>query len=158
MTVNGQALQYELDPATPLLWALRDASNLTGAKYGCGTGDCGACTVLIDGSAVASCTVTIATLEGASITTIEGLSANNAHPLQEAWEAEQVTQCGFCDPGFILAAVALLRTNPQPTSADIDALPNLCPCGTYPRVRRAIARAAKAMTNRQQPAPTSGGA
>ena len=158
MTVNGQALQYELDPATPLLWALRDASNLTGAKYGCGTGDCGACTVLIDGSAVASCTVSIAALEGASITTIEGLSANNAHPLQEAWEAEQVTQCGFCDPGFILAAVALLRTNPQPTAADIDALPNLCPCGTYPRVRRAIARAAKAMTNRQQPAPTSGGA
>jgi isoquinoline 1-oxidoreductase alpha subunit len=96
MTVNGEALHYKLDPATPLLWALREASNLTGTKYGCDSGDCGACTVIIDGRAVASCTVSIASLEGADITTIEGLSADRAHPIQQAWAAEQVSQCGYC--------------------------------------------------------------
>ncbi|HEX6218662.1 MAG TPA: (2Fe-2S)-binding protein, partial [Sphingomicrobium sp.] len=133
-----------LDPETPLLWALREASNLTGTKYGCDEGTCGACTVIIDGRAVASCTVSIASLEGADITTIEGLSADRAHPIQQAWAAEQVSQCGYCEPGFIMAIAALLRASPSPSAAEIDALPNLCRCGAYVRIRRAIARAAQA--------------
>jgi isoquinoline 1-oxidoreductase subunit alpha len=145
MTVNGQAIHYKLDPRTPLLWALRDASNLTGAKYGCDSGDCGACTVIVDGNAVTSCTAAIASLEGAEITTIEGLSANRGHPLQQAWEAEQVTQCGYCDPGFIMAAAALLRANPRPSPEQIDSLPNICRCGAYPRIRKAIVRASQAL-------------
>ncbi|HET7708473.1 MAG TPA: (2Fe-2S)-binding protein [Sphingomicrobium sp.] len=144
MTVNGEPLHYKLDPETPLLWALREASNLTGAKYGCDSGDCGACTVIIDGRAVPSCTVTIASLEGADITTIEGLSADRAHPVQQAWAAEQVSQCGYCEPGFILAIAALLKTSPNPTPEQVDSLPNLCRCGAYVRIRRAIARAAQA--------------
>ena len=143
MTVNGEAIEYRLDPQTPLLWALRDASNLTGAKYGCDSGECGACTVLIDGRAVASCTVSIASLEGADIVTIEGLSPGRAHPVQQAWAAEQVSQCGYCEPGFILAIAALLRASPNPSAAEIDALPNICRCGAYPRIRKAIARAAQ---------------
>ena len=143
MTVNGEAIEYRLDPQTPLLWALRDASNLTGAKYGCDSGECGACTVLIDGRAVASCTVSIASLQGADIVTIEGLSAGRAHPVQQAWAAEQVSQCGYCEPGFILAIAALLRASPNPSAAEIDALPNICRCGAYPRIRKAIARAAQ---------------
>ena len=106
MTVNGEAVQYRLDPETPLLWALRDASNLTGTKYGCDSRDCGACTVIVDGRATLSCSVTIAELEGARITTIEGLSADGSHPVQQAWLAEQVTQCGYCEPGFIMAIAA----------------------------------------------------
>lgn len=145
MTVNGQALEYKLDPQTPLLWALRDASNLTGTKYGCGTGQCGACTVIIDGNAVTSCTVAIGGLEGADITTIEGLSVNRAHPVQQAWTAEQVSQCGYCEPGFIMAIAALLQQSPNPTAEQVDALPNQCPCGATPRIRKAIARAAQAM-------------
>ena len=143
MTVNGQAIHYRLDPQTPLLWALRDASNLTGAKYGCGTGQCGACTVIVDGNAVASCTVTIASLEGADITTIEGLSQGRAHPVQQAWAAEQVSQCGFCEPGFIMAVTALLQASPQPSAEQVQALPNQCACGIQPRVLRAVARAAQ---------------
>jgi isoquinoline 1-oxidoreductase alpha subunit len=108
MTVNGEPLHYKLDPETPLLWALREASNLTGTKYGCDSGDCGACTVIIDGRAVMSCTVSIASLEGADVITIEGLSADRAHPIQQAWAAEQVSQCGYCEPGFIMAIAALL--------------------------------------------------
>lgn len=145
MTVNGQALEYKLDPRTPLLWALRDASNLTGTKYGCGTGQCGACTVIIDGNAVTSCTVAIGGLEGADITTIEGLSVNRAHPVQQAWAAEQVSQCGYCEPGFIMAIAALLQQSPNPTAEQVDALPNQCSCGATPRIRKAIARAAQAM-------------
>ena len=143
MTVNGQALHYRLDPETPLLWALREASNLTGTKYGCDTRDCGACTVIVDGRAVMSCSVSIASLEGADITTIEGLSADRAHPVQQAWAAEQVSQCGYCEPGFIMAIAALLRASPSPSPDQVDALPNLCRCGAYVRIRRAIARAAQ---------------
>ena len=163
MTVNGEPIRYRLDPDTPLLWALRDASNLTGTKYGCDSGDCGACTVIVDGRATLSCGVSIASLEGAEVTTIEGLSAGGAHPLQQAWAIEQVAQCGRCDPGFIMAIAALLDANPAPTDEQIGALPNLCRCGAYPRIRKAIARAARAaappepqVTTRPAPAPPEG--
>ena len=146
MTVNGEPVHYLLDPQTPLLWALRDASNLTGTKHGCDSGDCGACTVMVDGRAVLSCGVTIASLEGSDVVTIEGLSANRTDPVQQAWAAEQVSMCGYCEPGFIMAIAALLRASPSPSSEAIDALPNICRCGAYPRIRRAIARAAAATT------------
>ena len=151
LTINNQPINYRMDPATPLLWALRDASNLTGTKYGCGTGDCGACTVDIDGRAVRSCTVSLRQVEGSFVTTIEALSRDRSHPVQQAWVAEQVPQCGFCQPGFIMAVSALLRTtNNRPTDADIDAaITNICRCGTYPRIRRAIHRAAAAMRGEQ---------
>ena len=142
MTVNGEAIDYRLDPDTPLLWALRDASNLTGTKYGCDSGECGACTVIVDGSAVKSCTVAIRELEGSRITTIEGLGGS--HPVQGAWIAEQVTQCGFCEPGFIMAIAALVDAGGPVGAGEIDALPNLCRCGAYPRIRKAIERAARA--------------
>jgi len=144
MVVNGEAVEYRLDPETPLLWALRDASNLTGTKYGCDSRDCGACSVIIDGRAVTSCSVTLSELEGATVTTIEGLSANGSHPVQQAWVAEQVTMCGMCEPGFIMAIAALLGASPSPSDEQIAALPNICRCGAYPRIRRAIARAAGA--------------
>ena len=143
MTVNGEAIEYRLDPDTPLLWALRDASNLTGTKHGCDSGDCGACTVIVDGRAVPSCAVSIASLEGSQIVTIEGLSANRTHPIQQAWAAEQVSQCGYCEPGFIMAIAALLQSSPSPSAEAIDALPNICRCGAYPRIRKAITRAAR---------------
>ena len=152
MTVNGEPIRYRLDPDTPLLWALRDASNLTGTKYGCDSGDCGACTVLVDGRATLSCTVGIASLEGADVVTIEGLSSGGSHPLQQAWADEQVTQCGACDPGFLMALAALLRANPRPVPADLAALPNLCRCGAGPRILKAIARAGSSMAS---PAPQS---
>ncbi len=142
--VNGQPVQYRMDPDTPLLWALRDASNLTGTKYGCGNGDCGACTVNIDGAAVKSCLVRIGELEGRYVTTIEALSRDRSHPVQQAWVAEQVPQCGYCQSGMIMAAAALLDRNASPTDADIDAaITNICRCGTYPRIREAIRRAAR---------------
>ena len=144
MTVNGEAIHYKLDSETPLLWALRDASNLTGTKYGCDSQDCGACTVIVDGSPVRSCSVTIGSLEGAEITTIEGLSSGGLHPVQQAWLTEQVTMCGYCEPGFIMAIAALLRSNPTPTEDQIGAIPNICRCGAYPRIRNAIRRAMKA--------------
>ena len=148
-TVNGQAVHYRMDPATPLLWALRDASNLTGTKYGCGAGQCGACTVIVDGAAVRSCLVPIAQLEGSFVTTIEGLSRDRSHPVQQAWVAGQVPQCGYCQSGMIMAAAALLDKNPSPTDADIDAaITNLCRCGTYPRIRDAIRVAAAAKAGR----------
>jgi isoquinoline 1-oxidoreductase alpha subunit len=143
MTVNGEGVEYKLDPEMPLLWALRDASNLTGTKYGCDSRDCGACTVIIDGRAVTSCSVTLSELEGAAITTIEGLSANGTHPVQQAWLAEQVTMCGYCEPGFIMAIAALLEATSSPSEEQIAALPNICRCGAYPRIRKAIARAAR---------------
>ena len=143
MTVNGEPIRYRLDPDTPLLWALRDASNLTGTKYGCDSGDCGSCTVMVDGRAVLSCQVTIAALEGADVVTIEGLSARRSHPVQQAWAAEQVSQCGRCDPGFIMALAALMRASPNPSKEQLDALPNRCRCGAGPRILRAVARAAR---------------
>jgi len=144
MTVNGEGIQYNLDPGTPLLWALRDASNLTGAKYGCDSKDCGACTVIVDGRAVPSCSVALRDLDGATITTIEGLSVDGAHPVQQAWLAEQVTMCGYCEPGFIMAIAALLQATPNPSEEQVAALPNICRCGAYPRIRKAIARASQA--------------
>jgi isoquinoline 1-oxidoreductase alpha subunit len=143
-TVNGNPVKYELAPDTPLLWALRDASNLTGTKYGCGQGLCGACTVLVDGEALRSCQLSIADLEGMFVTTIEGLSANRDHPVQKAWLELQVPQCGYCQSGMILAAVALLKTKPDPSREEIRAaITNLCRCGTYPRIEAAILRAAE---------------
>ena len=142
MTVNGEAIRYLLDPETPLLFALRDASNLTGTKHGCYSGDCGSCTVIADGRAILSCQLTIAAAEGADIVTIEGLSADRAHPLQQAWAAEQVSQCGRCDPGFIMALAALMRATPNPTPEQLSNLPNICRCGATPRILKAIARAA----------------
>jgi isoquinoline 1-oxidoreductase subunit alpha len=145
-TVNGQPVHYRMDPDTPLLWALRDASNLTGTKYGCGAGLCGACTVHIDGNAVRSCQVSIASIEGTFVTTIEALSRDRSHPVQQAWVAENVPQCGYCQSGLVMAAAALLETNKDPSDEEIDAaITNICRCGTYPRIRRAIRRAARAM-------------
>ena len=149
LTLNGQGVEYKLDPDTPLLWALRDASNLTGTKYACDSRDCGACTVIVDERAVTSCSVRLRELEGATVTTIEGLSANGAHPVQQAWLTEQVTMCGTCEPGFIMAITALLESSPSPSDEQIAALPNICRCGAYPRIRKAIMRAAGA----RQPQP-----
>ena len=150
-TVNDRPVQYRMDPETPLLWALRDASNLTGTKYGCGTGDCGACTVDIDGEAIRSCLVTIAECEGRFVTTIEALSRDRSHPVQQAWVAEQVPQCGFCQSGMIMTAAALLRKNSNPSDAEIDAaMTNICRCGTYPRIRTAIRRAGRVLRGEER--------
>jgi isoquinoline 1-oxidoreductase alpha subunit len=150
-TVNGQPLQYRLDPETPLLWALRDASNLTGTKYGCGTGLCGACTVHIDGKAVRSCLVPIGKIEGSFVTTIEALSRDRSHPVQQAWVAESVPQCGYCQSGMIMAAAALLEAVPNPSDAQIDAaITNICRCGTYPRIREAVRRAARVRSGQER--------
>ena len=143
MTVNGEGVNYRLDPDMPLLWALREASNLTGTKYGCDSRDCGACTVIVDGRATLSCSVPLRDLEGATVTTIEGLSANGSHPVQQAWVAEQATMWGYCEPGFIMAIVAMLEASPEPTEEQLNALPNICRCGAYPRIKNAIARAAQ---------------
>ena len=153
MTVNGEGVEYRLDPGTPLLWALRDASNLTGTKYGCDSRDCGACTVIVDGRAVPSCSVALRDLEGATVMTIEGLGGT--HPVQQAWVAEQVTMCGYCEPGFIMAIAALLQSTPNPSDEQIAALPNICRCGAYPRIRKAIARAAAASPAPANPPPKS---
>ncbi len=145
-TINDQPMQFALDPDTPLLWALRDAANLTGTKYGCGTGDCGTCTVDIDGKAVRSCQISIGSIEGTFVTTIEGLSPDRNHPVQQAWIAENVSQCGYCTPGMIMAAAVLLKKNKVPSDAEIDAaMTNICRCGSYPRIRRAVQRAARTL-------------
>jgi isoquinoline 1-oxidoreductase alpha subunit len=156
LTVNGHPLEFRMDPQTPLLWALRDGANLTGTKYGCGTGDCGACMVLIDGEAQTSCTISLAEAEGRTVVTIEGLSQGGSHPVQQALVAEQAIQCGFCTPGIIIAASALLARNADPDDAAIKAaIPNLCRCGVYPRLARAIQRAGTAMRgSAPEPAPT----
>ncbi|RPF71909.1 (2Fe-2S)-binding protein [Aurantiacibacter spongiae] len=158
MTVNERPVDFDVDPATPLLWALRDVANLTGTKYGCGVGDCGSCMVLVDGEALRSCLVTVAEAEGRSITTIEGLSRDRSHPVQQALVAEQAIQCGFCTPGIALAAAALIRRNPDPGAEEIHAaIPNLCRCGVYPRLVRAIQRAGRVARRRERisaaPAP-----
>jgi len=144
LTVNDRPVRFDLDPQTPLLWALRDAANLTGTKYGCGTGDCGACMVLVDGAALRSCLVTIAEAEGRFVTTIEGLSRDRSHPVQQALVAEQAIQCGFCTPGIAIAAAALLSRNADPGDDEIRAaIGNLCRCGVYPRLIPAIQRAGR---------------
>ena len=144
MTVNGRPVEYLMDADTPLLWALRDASNLTGTKYGCGNGDCGACMVHVDGEALRACLITIAEAEGRFVTTIEGLSRDRSHPVQQAMVAEQAIQCGFCTPGIVMAAAALLADNPAPDEAAIKAaIPNICRCGVYPRLIRAVERAGR---------------
>lgn len=143
-TVNNQPVEYRLPPATPLLWALRDASNLTGAKYGCGTGECGACTVDIDGRPVRSCTVSIGACEGTFVTTIEGLARDRDHPVQQAFVQAGAVQCGFCTPGMIMAAAALIKQAPAPTEEDVRArITNLCRCGVYARVIDAVQLAAR---------------
>jgi isoquinoline 1-oxidoreductase alpha subunit len=146
LRVNGATVSVADDPATPLLWVLRDRLNLTGTKYGCGAGLCGACTVLVDRRrADRSCQLTLGEVAGAEVTTIEGLAGTIgvAAQLQQAWIAEQVPQCGYCQPGMIAAATALLIASPHPSDVEIDAaITNICRCGTYPRIRRAIHRAA----------------
>lgn len=144
MTVNGRPIQFLMDHDTPLLWALRDAANLTGTKYGCGVGDCGACMVHVDGEALRSCLISIAEAEGRFITTIESLSQDRSHPVQQALVAEQAIQCGFCTPGIAMAAAALLAKNAAPSETEIKAaISNLCRCGVYPRLVRAIERAGR---------------
>lgn len=144
LIVNGAQHSIDVEADTPLLWVLRDGLQLTGTKFGCGAGLCGACTVLLEGKPVRSCLIPASAVQGKSITTIEGLSKDKSHPVQRAWIAESVPQCGYCQSGMILAAAALLATNPHPSDADIDmAVTNVCRCGTYNHVRRAIHRAAE---------------
>jgi isoquinoline 1-oxidoreductase subunit alpha len=146
MEINGASRQIDIEPDTPLLWVLRDVIGLTGTKFGCGIAQCGACTVHIDGSPMRSCSVPIGTLDGAKIATIEGLSPDNNHPVQRAWIAKGVPQCGYCQSGQIMAAAAFLKEFPNPADTDIDAnITNICRCGTYERLRRAIHRAADLM-------------
>ncbi len=144
LKVNGQTHALDIEPDMPLLWAIRDEIGLTGTKFGCGIAQCGACTVHIDGVAMRSCSVTVANAAGKEITTIEGLASPDGklHPVQAAWIAEDVPQCGYCQSGQIMAASALLKEKPKPTDADIDGITNICRCGTYIRIRRAIHRAA----------------
>lgn len=144
LTINGEPRTVDADADMPLLWLLRDVLALTGTKYGCGVGQCGACTVHLDGAAVRSCQTPVSAAAGKSVTTIEGLSPTGDHPLQRAWIKEQVSQCGYCQPGQIMSAAALLERKPKPTDADIDEAMsgNLCRCGTYQRVRHAIHTAA----------------
>ena len=143
LKVNGKEYSADVAADTPLLWVLRDALGLLGTKYGCGIAACGACTVHLDGAAVRSCMTPVASIGDAAITTIEGLSPDATHPVQSAWIAENVPQCGYCQSGMIMAAAALLSRVPKPTDADIDAaMTNICRCGTYNRVRAAIHRAA----------------
>jgi len=148
VTVNGETREADVASDTPLLWLLRDNFGLTGTKYGCGIAQCGACTVHLDGQPVRACTTTVAQADGRSVATVEGLAeGEDLHPLQAAWIAENVPQCGFCQSGQLMSAADLLARNPEPTDADIDAAlaSNLCRCGTYQRIRRAIHRAAQDM-------------
>lgn len=143
--LNGITVKTDVDPAMPLLWYLRDHAHLTGTKFGCGVGACGACTVHVDGAAARSCQLAVRAVAGRRITTIEGISqGDRLHPVQAAWIEEDVPQCGYCQVGQIMATIALLERTPNPTEADIAGLTNLCRCGTYPRIRKAIRRAAGA--------------
>ena len=146
LSINGQQHRLELEPETPLLWAIRDTVGLTGTKFGCGIQQCGTCTVLIGKRPVRSCGITVGEVAGKEITTIEGLSGDSRHPVQLAWVEEQVPQCGYCQSGQIMAAVSLLERNPNPTDKEIDrGMLNLCRCGTYPRIKKAIRRAGQMM-------------
>lgn len=148
LTVNNQTMQVDAAPDTPLLWVLREHLGLKGAKFGCGVGSCGACTVIVDGRAIRSCITKVADVAGSKITTLEGLSADGTHPVQKAWDEIDVPQCGYCQSGQMMSAAALLEHTPKPTDAQIDTAMNgnLCRCGTYPRIREAIHRAAGQMT------------
>jgi aerobic-type carbon monoxide dehydrogenase small subunit (CoxS/CutS family) len=143
-TLNGREVSLALDPATPVLWAIRDTLGLTGTKFGCGMAQCGACTIHLDGVAVRACSLPLAEVAGRRVVTIEGLSADGSHPVQKAWAELDVPQCGYCQSGQIMSAAALLARTPKPTDAEIDAAMsgNLCRCGTYPRIRAAIHKAA----------------
>jgi isoquinoline 1-oxidoreductase alpha subunit len=144
LTVNGQAHEVDADPSTPLLWVLRDHLGLTGTKYGCGINRCGACTVHVDGQATRSCNIAASKVAGQHITTIEGLSPDLSHPVQQAWVELNVPQCGYCQAGQLMAASALIAARPNPTDSDIDqAMDNVCRCGTYLRIRAAVHRAAE---------------
>ena len=145
--INGKTMTVKAEPDTPLLWVIRDEIGLTGTKFGCGIAQCGACTVQIDGVATRSCQIPLSTVEGKSITTIESLSTNNSHPLQKAWIAHDVPQCGYCQSGQLMSAAALLKSNKNPSDADIDAAMsgNICRCGTYQRIKAAIHTAAAEM-------------
>jgi isoquinoline 1-oxidoreductase alpha subunit len=142
-TINGQPARVDVEADKPLLWVLREDLNVVGPKYGCGVASCGACTVHVDGVAVRSCSMAAADVEGKTVVTIEGLALGQLHAVQKAWIEEQVPQCGYCQPGFIMSAVALLKANPKPSDKDIDeVLSNICRCGTYSAIRRAVHRAA----------------
>ena len=145
LNVNGRDLKADVEPDTPLLWTLRDGLGLTGTKFGCGMAQCGACTVHLDGQPIRSCVTPVSAVGNKKVTTIEGLSAEGTHPVQRAWEAEQVPQCGYCQSGQIMSAAALLARNPKPSDADIDQAMagNICRCGTYQRIRKAIHTAAE---------------
>ncbi len=145
LSVNGQTRTVDVDPATPLLWVIRDHLEMTGTKFGCGIAQCGACTVHLDGDPVRSCSLPVSSAEGRELTTIEGLSPDRSHVLQRAWIAEEVPQCGYCQSGQLMSAAALLANNPDPSDAEIDQFMsgNICRCGTYNRIRRAIHRAAQ---------------
>jgi aerobic-type carbon monoxide dehydrogenase small subunit (CoxS/CutS family) len=148
--VNGQKRVLDVEPDAPLLWVLRDELGLVGTKFGCGIAMCGACTVHLDGVAQRTCVLPASAVEGKHVTTIEGLAEDLKHPVQQAWLAEDVPQCGYCQSGQIMAAAAFLKTNPDPTDADIDThITNLCRCGTYPRIRKAIHRAAALAAGRK---------
>jgi len=139
LKLNGQEHELDIDPQTPLLWALRDQLHLRGTKYGCGIGLCGSCTVHVDGQAERACLLTLSDVNGKAVTTIEGLSPDHSDPLQQAWRELQVPQCGYCQPGMIMSVAALLKNNPDPSDADIDAnVTNICRCGTFNRVRHGI--------------------
>lgn len=147
LKINQQTHKIDVDPKMPLLWAIRDIVGLTGTKYGCGIAQCGACTVHLEGTPIRSCSLPVSSAANKNITTIEGLSTDNSHPVQQAWIKEQVPQCGYCQSGQIMAAAALLKRNPNPTDKDIDTAMqgHICRCGTYPRIRKAIKTAAQIM-------------
>jgi isoquinoline 1-oxidoreductase subunit alpha len=149
LSINNKKVSIEAEGQTPLLWVIRDEVGLTGTKFGCGMAQCGACTVHLDGVATRSCSVPVSAVGTKKITTIEGLSSDNSHPLQKAWIEHQVPQCGYCQSGQIMSAAALLKTNPNPTNTEIDAAMqgNICRCGTYQRIRKAIHTASKEITN-----------
>jgi isoquinoline 1-oxidoreductase subunit alpha len=149
LTINGAAHSVDADPATPLLWIIRDHVGLTGTKFSCGIGQCGACTVHVDGQPVRSCSFPLAAAAGKSITTIEGVSRDGSHPIQVAWKELDAPQCGYCQSGMIMSTLALLTRNPTPSDADIDAsITNACRCSSYHRVRKAIHRAAELMKDK----------